>query len=110
VEKSTAAWTKLSTNVPTRICALVLASLSFSVEAAYAGNDVLGELQAALFLSSDNDLARLRNLGEPLTRGVNAERGHELRQPEAAPPTCAGIGSTQHRARLAGPVRGRAIE
>ena len=31
--------------MPTRICALVLACLSFSVEAAYAGNDVLGELQ-----------------------------------------------------------------
>src|SRR6266700_2868272 len=31
--------------MPTRICALVLACLSFSVEAAYAGNEVLGELQ-----------------------------------------------------------------
>jgi PEGA domain len=45
--KSTAAWTKLGITMTSRnrICAVVLVCLSLFVEASYAGNDVLGELQ-----------------------------------------------------------------
>jgi len=38
-------WTRLSINMTYRTCSLVVACLSFFAEGAYAGNEVLGELQ-----------------------------------------------------------------